>query len=236
MNSLLEIIDDLQEESKEYLLDYFKDAPLWILNSCKKIEVPARQIIIGEKEKIEYIHILIEGTVKATDYRMLDVSYDFFWFKAVEVFGAMESVMDEAAYMTTLITDSPCKFILIKRSKYIEWMKQDSHALFLQSAIMTKYLLEQAKRERIFLLMQAKDRIFILFTNIYKSNNVNGECDISLSRQELSNATGLSTKTIDRILRTLREEELITIKNGRTRISNEQYAKMENFIREKVDL
>jgi len=236
MNSLLEIIDCVQEEGREYLLDYFKDAPIGILNSCKKIDIPAKQIFITEKDKIEYIHILVKGSVKATDYRIFGVTYDFFWFKAVEVFGAMEAFIDEDVYMTTLMTDTPCAFILIKRSKYIRWMKHDPHALFLQSSIMTKYLLEQAKRERVFLLMQAKDRIYILFTNIYKSKNVNGICDILLSRQELSDAAGLSTKTIDRILKSLKEEELITIKNGRIRISNEQYERMEDFIRGKADL
>lgn len=114
-------------------------------------------------------------------------------------------------------------------------MVGDIHALLMQTKAMSVYLLDQARKDRLFLFSQGEDRLSILLQRLYKQGNVNGVAVITLTRNDLARSTGLSVRTINRTVTKFLERQILS-KNGRKLIINEeQYHKLKKLIENKID-
>jgi CRP/FNR family cyclic AMP-dependent transcriptional regulator len=235
MNKVIKLIDGLGEKEKAYLESFLENAPLWLLEAFQIVTIGKGKVIIQENDPAETVFILVKGMVKATDYRTFEVAYDFTWFYPVEVFGAMEFLMDLEHYKTTLITVTNCTFLKISKDQFAKWMVGDIHALRMQTKAMSVYLLDQARKDRLFLFGQGEDRLSILLQRLYKQGNVGGVVEIPLTRNDLARSTGLSVRTINRTVTKFIERQILS-KNGRKLVINEeQYKKLKELIENKID-
>ena len=184
---------------------------------------------------MDTVYILVEGVVKATDYRVQEIAYDYARFYPVEVFGAMEFLMGYEEYKTTLITETDCRFLRVSKDQFAKWMLTDIHAVLEQVKAMSVYLLEQVRKERLFLFLQGADRLFLLFMQIYQKSARHKVCRIRLTRKDLSNSTGLCIKTINRCVKKMEEDGYIS-REGRTIvIDRDQYQRIKAVVSEKID-
>ena len=75
---------------------------------------------------------------------------------------------------------------------------------------MGEYLLEQTYKVRAFLFLQGADRLAMLLKTMYELEAVDGVLRLANNRQELSDFTGLSVKTITRAVQKLGREGLVS--------------------------
>lgn len=235
IDRVLSLIGRIEGEQKEYLEQYITNAPIWILESFHIVEFDANTIFIRENEEVEQVYILIKGIIKACDYRVFGITYDYMRLRAVKSFGTMELLLNLDRYMTTLETVTPCTMLVIARKKYERWMKSDMNALLAESKMMVNYLLEQARHGRLFLFMQGTDRLAYIFTQIYEEEEKDGVCIVRATRQELSDCSGLSVKTMNRSIAQLLEQGYIRKEGNKIKITEEQYLKMQALIAQKIE-
>lgn len=236
MSKILSVIDELSGEPKAFLTELFRNAPVWILDECKILELEKDTIFVREKEEVKNVYILTKGIVKACDFRILGIEYEFCHYEAIEILGGMEMFVESDGYMTTLITDTPCQFIVMSKDKFQEWLKNDCNALWMHTKTMTTYLLGETRKERAYLFLQGIDRVYLFFENLYEKNAINGKMSIRLIRQQISDETGLSVKTINRSLKQMSEEGMLNIKGRMITVTEEQYQNMKLQTEEKIDL
>ena len=235
IDKVLSLVHELNGEQKEYLERYITQAPVWLLEAFNIVNYEENTAFIRENQDVEYVYILVKGVVKAIDYRVLGVSYDYMWMEAVKTFGPMEILLGLDKFTTTLTTVTPCTMLVISKKQFEKWMKGDLNALLMESKMMVSYLLEQGRRERIFLFMEGTDRVAYLFCQMYEDNQKDGVCTIRFTRQELSDCSGLSVKTINRSIAKLVEDNYIGRDGNKIIITQEQYSRMKKFIAQKVD-
>ena len=150
-------------------------------------------------------------------------------------FGSMEILLGQKLYKTTLITVTPCVLLVTAKSNFERWLKQDMKAYMLESNTMVSYLLEQGRRERIFLFMQGTDRVMYLFMQLFEESPLEDSKKVfRITRQEMSDYTGLCVKTINRAVIKLEEEGYIEKKGMKFVISVEQYQRMREYIMDKI--
>ena len=185
---------------------------------------------IREGSRVDSIYFIIDGLIKATDYRVYGITFDFILFTKVYAYGGMEVIMGMDKYQTSIQTVTDCIVLKIPRSKFARWMESDLVALRHEAKLMGEYLLEQSRSVRAFLFLQGSDRLVMLLTNRYKKFAVNGLLRIKSERQELSDYTGISVKTITRAVKKLEEEGMVT-KQGKYLLVNEnQYKQMKEVL------
>lgn len=230
IDKLVTLKDGLEGSQKEYLDKYLANAPMWLLESFQIVTMDKDTVFIREKNEVDTVYILVEGIVKGIDYRIFGIAYDYMWFYPVKVFGSMEILLDLEKYMTTLITVTSCKMLVISKSKFEEWMRNDIHTLLLETKTMGTYLLEQARKERVFLFVQGIDRVFVLFIHLYEQMSENKRCILKLTRQDLADRSGLSIKTINRAVKKMEENKYIDRDGNKIIILEEQYRKMREYI------
>ena len=223
LDKIIEALGDIEEERKQQFYAYFETAPSWLLDSIVIEKTKKGKMFIREGNPVDTIYFIGNGIIKATDYRIYGISFDFMLFNKLYAYGGMEVIMELDKYRTSLQTVTDCIVLKIPKAKFSKWMKSDICALSHESKLMAEYLLEQARNVRAFLFLQGADRLTMLLTKRYEKYAENGILKLDNDRQELSDFTGLSVRTIARSIKILKEQGLITKQGNYIVISKEQY-------------
>lgn len=227
-------IKKLDKENQAYLNRYFANAPHWVMDSFRAVRIPRGTAFITEGEKADTIYILMRGKVVAVDYRVQEMAYGFIIFYPVEVFGAMEILVDVDRYKTTLETAKDSMFLKISREIFEKWIKGDMTAFQMQTWKTGRYLLEEVRKERLYVLIQGVERVYLTLYEIYQTYGAEGVCSIYISRKEFAEMTGLSERTITRTLKDLEEKGYITRDGWNILMTNRQYETIKGLIEDKI--
>lgn len=219
-------IEKLDPEKADYLKRYFAGAPRWLLEQFQVIEVPAGTVFIHEGELAERVYVLLQGQVSAVDYRVQEAVYGFFQFYPIELFGVMEILGGMERYKTSLAAVEKSIFLRIGRDQYERWLKSDSNAFQMETKEIVNYLLEQARKERLYVLLSGNQRVYQVLLKLYKSYEENGTYSAYISRKDFSEMTGLSERTITRAIKSLVSEGYITKKGWNITMDSSQYQRL----------
>ena len=229
---ILPFLNEIEKERREQFEQYFRTAPMWLMDTFVVEELEKGTIFVQEGEPADMIYLIGKGLIKATDYRIYGINYDFTVFDKVYAFGGMEVIIDLDKYQTTLQTVTKCKVLKIPKEGFKKWLDSDITALQQESRLMGEYLLEQARDSRMLLFLQGADRVAFLLMKRYRKYAENGVMKMKGDRQELSDFTGLCVKTISRSIKKFKENGLITTQGSYILINYEQYCRMEKMISE----
>ena len=229
---ILPFLNEIEEESRKQLDEYFRTAPMWLMDTFVVEELEKGTIFVQEGEPADTVFLIGKGLIKATDYRIYGINYDFTVFDKVYAFGGMEVIIDLDKYQTTLQTVTKCTVLKIPKEGFKKWLDSDITALQQESRLMGEYLLEQARDSRMLLFLQGADRVAFLLMKRYRKYAENGVMKMKGDRQELSDFTGLCVKTISRSIKKFKENGLITTQGSYILINYEQYCRMEKMISE----
>lgn len=222
-NKLDSLLSGMNKNRREQFYTYFKNAPDWLWDNFSVEKVKKGKVFIREGNPVDTIYFIIDGYIKATDYRVYGIKFDFILFTDVYAYGGMEVIMELDKYRASLETVTDCTILKIPKSTFERWMNTDIKALAHESKLMGNYLLEQARSVRAFLFLQGVDRLAMLFENRYKKFAVNGVLKVKNDREELSDYTGLSVKTVTRAVKKMEKEGLVTRDGNWIVIDKEHY-------------
>ena len=232
----LPFLNDLTKEEQEQFVEYFRTAPLWLIDSFRIEKVKKGTVFTREGEPADTVFFIAGGTIAATDYRMYGMPYDYRRYNRVYAFGAMEILINEDKYMTTLRVASDCTIAMLPRAKYEKWLFSDINALRYETMRMGSDLLNESRDNRLFLFVQGPDRLALLFVKRYEQYGKKGVLNIRRSRQNLADETGLCIKTISRGVKRFLEDGLITKEGNQIIINEAQYEGLKEMISSKIYL
>lgn len=209
----------LSQQKREQVYAHFASAPGWLTEQLSIVEFPTDTIFIREGQPARDVYVVASGTVKATEYRVLGVQYDFIQFTKVYAMGGMEVLIDLDQYRTTLRTMEPCIAIRLSRDAFSRWLSEDVRALKYEARLMGEYLLEQGRLAREYMFLPGPERLAKLLVRKYEEQAENGILVVSSNRQILANETGFGIKTVNRAVKSLTDGGYIT-RNERTILVN----------------
>lgn len=232
MEDIFDAIDMAPQPQQGYLQKLFKQISL-SSRSCHVVKVKADTKFIYANDFCHTIWILIEGQVRGIEEQSSGDVYVFSEFQAPELFGEMEGLAGTFSYKATLVTSTDCQFIVMPMENYLNWIRNDAEALFLRTRSIMSFIMEQTKSERSYLFLDGINRLILFMTEYYRKYAKNATCLVQMKRQEIADQIGFSLRTINRAIKKLSEDELIT-KNGREIIiSEKQYEQLLGFIDKK---
>ena len=101
---------------------------------------------------------------------------------------------------------------------------------------MENYLLEEGRKGRTLLFLQGADRLSMLLVERFERYAKNGLLQVRGGQQGLSNSTGLCLKTINRSVKKLSEQGLITKEGNKILVDQSQYERLKEIISKIVTL
>lgn len=226
MDRIEDIIKILPIEELEYVKKYFGNAPQWLLDSLHVVNIKGNQVFVEEGFDADSVFFLLKGKVSAIDRRVLEMVYKHYEFNPIEIFGAMECTSGMEKYLTTLMTEEESVFLKINRKVYEKWLEEDNMAFRMQAKRTEEFLLKQVRRERLNVLLGGLDRVKLMMCELYEGCNAKENGTVYLSRRQFVERTGLSERTVTRILKELESKEILSRRGWDVVISAEQYQKV----------
>ena len=236
MSELDNVWKYLNKESHMYLEKFLKNAPMWLLEEFHEVNISKDTEFVSENDPANTVYILLTGVVKATDIRVFPVVYDFIRFYPIEIFGAMEFLLREDTYRTTLITVTNCKFLKLSIEQFSKWVLNDINAMKMFTEAMTRYLLDQCRKERLYLFLQGEERVLLFLSDIYEKNGSTDEIVINISRNDLAKGTALSVRTVNRTIKELIKEGFLVKKGRKLILPFEKYQEIKKRLSDKVEM
>lgn len=236
MSELDNVWKYLTKESHIYLEKFLKNAPMWLLEEFQEINMPKETEFVSENDSANTVYILLTGIVKATDLRVFPVVYDFTRFYPIEIFGAMEFLLREETYRTTLITVTNCRFLKLSREQFAKWVLNDINAMKMFTESMARYLLDQCRKERLYLFLPGEERVLLFLSDFYDKNNLSDETVINMSRNDLAKGTALSVRTVNRTIKELIKDGVLVKKGRKLILPFEKYNVIRKRLSDRVDM
>ena len=120
LKEILPFLNEIDDDRRKQFEQYFRTAPMWLMDTFIVEELDEGTIFIQEGEPVDMIYFIGEGLIKATDYRIYGINYDFTLFSKVYAFGGMEVIIGLDKYKTTLQTVTKCTVLKIPKENLIK--------------------------------------------------------------------------------------------------------------------
>jgi CRP/FNR family transcriptional regulator, cyclic AMP receptor protein len=203
-----------------------------ILNYCKVRRIETGTRFVTSKEEVNKVWILLLGKVRALEEYTTGDIYIFQKFDAPEVFGEMEALAEIPHYRASLIAETECVFITLPVNIYLRFLKENSGFLYKRTQVIIKRVLDEERDNRIYLMLKGIDRIKLYFIQHYELSESEKVCVLKTTRQQIADETGYSIKTVNRVMKKLKEDNFLNIVGQKILITEKQYKKMIESIEE----
>ena len=224
------VLTRLPQEEETKFRTYFENAPAEVLSMLSLEKRYADRYLVEENDPIDRIYILLEGQVKAVDFRVKGSSYEYARFDGVSFLGSMECVFGEECYMANIITVTPCTLASLPRRIFENWISSDLAALCRETRMMRQTLLENSRENRMLLLLNGMERLIYLLVKKCRSRGEGRDHILAVNRQELAEQCGTSVKTVNRSMKRLEDSGFLTREGHKVKITQRQYAAMQEYL------
>ena len=227
-----QVLRQIPEEHNTYFKEYFQTAPEKVLEAMTLETRKVNRILVEENDRIEKVYVLLEGRVRAVDFRVKGASYEFAHFGPVTLLGSMECMFDLDHYATTLVTDSACTLVSIPKGLFESWLKTNPAAMQREALSMRSYLLDYTRESRVMMMLNGTERLIYLLTRMCEMQGQREEYLLAVNRQELAEQSGSSVKTVNRSMKKLEETGMVLRVGHKVKITQKQYASMRGHLGE----
>ncbi|GIN60454.1 anaerobic regulatory protein [Robertmurraya siralis] len=189
----------------------------------------AGTILFNERDSVDYIFILLRGSVALGRVHMKGKEFILKILSGEELIIEYQLFKPQAKYHFYAKTFTDCEMLMIKRADFEEFVHSNQNLLnALSSWLSTRYLKAQMKCQD--LMMNGKKgglySILIRLCNSYGVMTDEGILiDLPLTHQELANFTYGTREVIQRMLKELREKDIISYNQQKLIIKNINYLK-----------
>ena len=194
-------------------------------------KLPIGSYLFQEKENVENIYLLLNGSVSIGRVHVKGKEFMLKILSGEELIIEYELFQNKPVYHFYAKTLSNCELLVIKKSQFEEYLLSEPNVLgALSNWLSTRYIKSQIKCQD--LIMNGKKgglySILIRLCNSYGIATENGILiDLPLTHQELANLTFGTREVIQRMLKDLREKDVVSYNQQRFTVKNLAYLKRE---------
>ncbi|HEY6160668.1 MAG TPA: Crp/Fnr family transcriptional regulator [Bacteroidia bacterium] len=186
-----------------------------------RIEKPKGKVLFREGSYTKGVYVIQKGKVKIYQTNEMGKEQIIYVYRKGEMLGCMSLINSEPSPVSAALLEN-CVFSFIPAQVFIQLLERSfsfarkilanfSHEY---SVMVNKISLfaQRAVRERVAIAL------LILHEKYRKENKRKGPVEIDLSRDDLANYTGTTVETLVRMLRSFKDEKIISTKGRKITI------------------
>ncbi|HEX4869804.1 MAG TPA: cAMP-activated global transcriptional regulator CRP [Moraxellaceae bacterium] len=190
------------------------------LDQCHRRKYPARSTIIYAGDAGDTLYFIISGSVSVVieddEGREMVVAY----LNAGDFFGEMGLFEDKPVRSAWIKAKTPCEVAEISYPKFKELARQDAGLIFALSAQLAGRLRATTRKVGDLAFLDVTGRVARALLDLCKQPDAMTHPDgmqIKITRQEIGRIVGCSREMVGRVLKSLEEQGLISVK-GKTMV------------------
>lgn len=225
------MIDELVEESPFFREMFFNLPPDMKARCCIKRFGPGA-IIVKRKDSLQYVYLLAEGELKVVNESENGNLYVFGSILPASFVGELEVLAEEGEYAATIEAITDCTLIQINAGDFTRWLEYDP-ALLMRVAKGLAQKMYPTSAEVMNIMLQPSINKVEYYISKYCCVKIKTSewIKIEKKRQQIADEIGSSIKSVNRCIKKLKEEGLITIKKGKIYVNQVQHARLMEAVR-----
>ena len=200
-------------EANPIIYEMIKQCPYEILKNISVKEYKEEEFVLEQGDKQESFYIIVEGIFDIYTVSESGKKYLIQTYTNGDYIGELE-IFDNKPYVSSVKARSSSKLIEIKRNDFLKWIDIDknfSQYLMRTLCKSTYVLCENTSNNTLYTL---KQRICqYLIDSINKSCESDEFC-IKIKTDNLGDKIGVTQRSINRVLKQLKENRVIDIQNS----------------------
>ena len=233
--NVLTYLDSLDSDVRKKIIKWASRVPANRLSHCRQIRLNSGQTLVHMLDRVDNVYILCRGTVRTTSHNSAGSTYVIDEYRAPVAFGEMEVISESPFYLGSLTATSGCEFISVPREDYLQWIRSDPEALLTRSRWIIKNLTRQSGYERSLLTWSGTKRLMYMLSELTRDQIHRGVVEwpftVRLTRQELADKIGTSTKTVARGIGELKERGMVSVQHGKIVITERQFQRLDDAMK-----
>lgn len=197
------------------------DMPNSLFDSCSLVEYEKDKMLFNFGNVFHYVYLLCRGTIIILNEDAEGIYNRVVFIKDGSIIGEMEALTGEKLLVYSAKTYSKCILVRIPREIFLRWIQIDLNACYLVSQI-TARKLKDASSE-VINIMKGKSIVRFIKQLLAFNSSV-----IERSRGDLATICGVNIRTINRCVKKLHSEDLISLQKGKIFITDKQRLKLKN--------
>ncbi|MGL5328144.1 MAG: Crp/Fnr family transcriptional regulator [Peptostreptococcaceae bacterium] len=196
--------------------------PNHIKDKTKIKEISKGKIVVLKGNEIESVYISCQGKMQVKNEFENGFVYSFANVDPIAYIGVMEIMANKKTYSSTLQATTDCVILDIPKDDFEEWIKKD-HELTLEILrFISNSMYEQSLNNGEVLAYPAICILISYLINVFESDDKE-TIFLEKTREEISSLLGFSVRTLNRNLKILKEDNLISVSRKGILITQEQF-------------
>ncbi len=181
-------------------------------------------IVVKKKDSSKYVYLLVEGELKVVNESENGNIFAYDSILPLSFVGELEVFADEVEYAVTIESIAECTLIQISVNDFIRWLEHDPALLMLVAKGLAKKMYPTSS-EVVNIMFQPSINKVEYYIAKYCNDKIKNADLVKLEkkRQQMADEIGSSIKSVNRSIKKLKEEGLVTIKKGKIYVNRSQH-------------
>ncbi|QXM05123.1 Crp/Fnr family transcriptional regulator [Crassaminicella indica] len=208
-----------------------KNMPEDVKKRCVIKNFPAKSIMLKKDAEVKYVYIHLFGTLRVLNEFANGNIYGFAYIDSTDFVGALEILAEESQIACTVEAVTDCTALRMSKEDFLKWFEKDILFSTTIARLLAKKFYPTIYRNGAVFMHSAMDSL-ISFIIKFVEYDIQDKAVVLINkkRQHIADELGISLRTVHRIIKNLKENELITVEKGKIYVNKKQYEKLINMI------
>lgn len=214
---------DVEEKlMKDWLTPYSRNK--FSIETKKLLIYKNKEIICTQDEAVRNLIFLLEGKIRVVNSHHNGKRVEMASITAPYILGEMELLSQSPGYVSSVEACGPVKCVQISKEDYYDCLSNDNKFTNNVLKRMSRMLCQSSRRAAFDLISSNEGVLINYFLRLMEENkNMNEFCLKNHTRVVLSERTGISQRTLNRLLANFQKEGYIKIVSGKVCLIKSQY-------------
>jgi len=197
------------------------------------ISFQKNDVLLKKDEEIKFVYILYSGTLRVINEFSNGSIYGFANIDSIDFIGALEILAEEPKIACTVeaITDGAA--LRVSKEDFLEWFNKDIEFSRILAKILAKKFYPTISRNGAVFMNSAMYSLAGFIIKSVKDNINQGKVGfITTKRQHIADELGISLRTVYRLIKELKEDNLIQVIKGKIYVTKDQYEKLYQMVKD----
>lgn len=209
----------------EKVKSFIEKIPKNIKSKSKITKIEKDKIVVLKGNEIEFVYICCDGKMQVKNQFENGFIYSFANINPIAYIGVMELMAKKKTYSSTLQATTECTILEISKNDFLDWLLKDQELTLEVLQFLCDSMYSQSLKTGEGYAYPSICILIDYLINVYKSEDLE-TVFLEKSREEIGSILGFSIRTINRNLKVLKEENLVSVTRKGILITEENFYKL----------
>lgn len=190
--------------------------------------------VVEKEQEIKEILLCCKGKMQVQNEFPNGAIYSFDYARPISYIGVMELLAERTIYSAYLKAKTDCECLVIPINVFFKWFYKEQWLILEVLKFVSKSMYERSVTIGEHRIYPANYQIVRYLINRYEED-YQEEVFIEIKKEEIGALFCISTRTVHRVLKQLKEANIVTVTNKGIGITKEQYKELINKFKEMRD-